>query len=571
MTRRALLASGAVGGVVATAGCADLVDRLSPGSGDQLSVTITAVPDDDDRQVNGIFSILESNLETVGIDVRIDLRSPHDFHEQILMENDFDMYVGHHPGGRSLDYLYTLCHSAFENDPGWQNPFGLTNIELDELLELQRSSSGSTRRDAIDDILHTLLVEKPFVPICEPIEHRLVNPTSFEGWIPDRLDDQIGYLDLEPIGSDDRLTGTVTDARPTQNVNPLAVYYRRRGTITSLLYDSLGVYLDGTLTPWLASDWDDGGDAITVELRPNSLFHDGEPVTADDVVFTYDLLADLSLGRTESPVPSPRFRRERSLVESIEEIDASTVELTLDTRGPHAPDALTIPILPKHVWQPVVTDLDEETASTEEWLREELLSDDVDRIGSGPYQYESRSQGDRLTLTRFDEHFTLDEWLSLPEPTVPEIRVRNVSNSPLAVDQVDGGSAAVTMYPLESHAVPDQSELEQADLISSNARSFYHVGFNVRRWPFTNPHFRRAVASLIDREWIVSSVFDGHAEPISVPRSDRIETEYDSWDGSDPETPFVGEDGELDESAARDLFADTGLRYDESGRLVVNH
>jgi peptide/nickel transport system substrate-binding protein len=41
-----------------------------------------------------------------------------------------------------------------------------------------------------------------------------------------------------------------------------------------------------------------------------------------------------------------------------------------------------------------------------------------------------------------------------------------------------------------------------------------------------------------------------------------------AWDGSDPEVPFAGEDGALDESQARDLFREAGLEYSDEGRLL---
>ncbi|WP_247731456.1 ABC transporter substrate-binding protein [Halovivax limisalsi] len=570
LSRREYLTAGVAAGGLGLAGCGALLNRVDPDSTDQLSVTITAVPDDDDRQVNGIFTDLEAKLNAVGIDVSFDLRMTHEFYRAILMENDFDMYVGYFPGDRTLDYLYMLCHSQFINDPGWQNPFGLTNIQLDDHLEAQRREAGERRAETLVAVLETLVETKPFVPICEPSQHRVVTDQHFGGWRPDRLNSSLGYLGLEQVGSTADMTGLLLDARATQNVNPLAVFFRRRGAVVNLLYDSIARYVDGSLTPWLATDWTMDETSATVTLREDCHFHDDEALTADDVVFTYDLIADLSLGRAESPVPSPRFRRERSLIEAVEVIDDETVAFRFDRTTDPVGDGLTIPILPRHIWEPLVEELDEETATTEPWLRDALLSARDERVGSGPYAVEELVEREELSLVRNDEHFTLRESVDLPAPTAETLRFLPAANSSSAIAMVETGEASVTVSPLESHAIPDPADLDGARLVETNSSGFYHVGFNLRHEPFSNTNLRRAIASLIDREWLVADVFEGNARPITAPRSDAFEDELAGRSAPDRTVPFAGDSGELDVEAARDRFREAGFKYDEDGRLVVN-
>ena len=570
-TRRTFLASGAAGLSAGVAGCGSVFDEISSTGREQLSVTITALPDDDDRQGNSIRAMLESHLEAVGVDVTIDLRTHNDLYRTVLIDNDFDIYVAPYRTPPSSDYLYELCHSRFENEPGWQNPFGITNLDLDELVENQRTQSDDEREATLTDAIELVLEEKPFVPICVPDDHYLVRSDDFSGWDVTRLSTPAGYLDLEPVGDADRLTGVTTDARPTLNLNPLAVDYRHRGVVTGLLYDSLAVSIDDELEPWLAEAWDHDGAELTATIRPNVEFHDGEPLTPSDVVFTYEFLADLSLGRAESAVPSPRFRRESTLVDAVERIDNRTVSFAVETTEELALDALTIPILPEHVWEPIVSDLDDETATTDEWLRDDLMDDGLDRIGSGPYVFDSRTERDELILTRFEEHFTSRQTVALPEATAAEIRILVAPNSSSAIAQVENGSATATVWPIDTHVVEQVDESEETALLETPSKSFYHLGFNARREPFGNPNFRQAVTALVDREVVVEEIFDGHATPIAAPPSSDVASSVTEWAGSDPVAPFAGTDGELDESTARDRFRDAGFMYDEEENLVVSN
>ena len=570
LSRRELLAAAGVGAGVAGSGCIESVQSVVPGSGNQLSLSISAVPDDDDRQSNGIFRTLERNLEAVGIDVTIDLRTTHEFLRSVLLDHEFDIYVGAYTGSTDPDVLYGLLHSKFENEPGWQNPFGYTNLTLDERLEDQRQLDGESREGAVEDVVETLVAEKPFVPICRPDEYRLVRGDRFDGWEDDHLSGRLGYLGLDPQESADRLTGIVTDARPTQNLNPLAVHYRDRGAIIDLIYDSLATRREEDVIPWLATDWEWDERDLYVTVRSDSRFHDDEPLGIEDVHFTYELLRDGSLGRAETPIPPIRFRRAVSAITETEIVADDRLRIGFDANETVGLEALTVPIFPEHVWGELVEELDDDRATTQGWLWDELRSDDVDRIGSGPYEFADRTERDRLTLERFDDHFTLQEGVDLPAPTVEELQVLVDPGSASAVEQVASGRADVTFSALESHVVDQAEDVTEATLVENEPTSFYHVGFNCRTAPFSNPRFRGVVARLLDPQVLIDDHFNGHATPITVPVDDRWIPEELSWQEGDPVDPFFGEDGEFDEEAARDAFRDAGFRY-EDGRLVVNN
>ncbi|ELZ12589.1 extracellular solute-binding protein family 5 [Halovivax asiaticus JCM 14624] len=568
-SRRAFLATVGTGVTLSTSGCTELFTEVASW-GDQLSVTITTVPDDDDRQSNGIFKHLASSLRAAGIDVTPDLRTTAQFEKKVLIDQDFDIFVGRYPGTPRPDGLYELFHSTFAYEPGWQNPYGVTNIDLDERLEQLRHATGTDRTTAIESVFDSFLATKPFVPVCAPAAYYAVNDEEFTGWDRQSFRTRLGYVDLDPAADVDQFDGLVTDARPTQNLNPLATHYRHTGAITSLLYDSLATQSGDGLSPWMARDWEWQDGRLTATMRPDLTCHDGEPLTAEDVAFTFEFLTDLSLGRADSPVPAPRFRRETSAVTSATALDDQTVECTVDASREVATSVLTVPILPEHVWRPLVDELDEETASTATWLREELMAESLSHVGSGPYQFESWVQGDQLTLGRFDEHFSVED-PDLPGVPVESLVLRNASNGSVAIEMVDAGDASALVTPIEADVIGETQEMETATRITDPGWAYYQIGFNTQKHPFSNHRFRRAVASLIDRQWLAETVFHGHAQPLSVPKVDTSAMDDYAWEGADPETPFVGTDGEVDVEAARDLFREASFEYNDSDELVVGN
>ena len=595
VSRRSFLAAGAAGATLATSGCVDSVQNVvGKAANGQLSLSITTLPADADRQGIQIARQLESNLQQVGIDVSIDMRSPSELLKAVLIEHDFDLYVGHHPAGYDPDFLYEMLHSSFATEAGWQNPFGFTNMVFDTLLEDQRRVEGAQRKRLVQSVLTALAKSKPFEPICRPDEYRVASTDRFDGWSEAALTTRHGYLEPEPADGGNELLALKTDSRPTSNLNPLSATMRERETIIQLLFDSLATVHEGEVQPWLAEDitWTDVEPAdgeqgptltATVTLREGCQFHaderlaseDGQlsdedrQLTAKDVAFTYRFLEDTSLGRAPTPSPAPRYQSHVSAVDRVTADSEYELTFSMNASRPVAKRALTVPILPKQFWRGLVDRRaadGEFTAPQGQWIA--ATGDHVPPIGSGPYQFESRIEEDQLVLTRFDDHFTRRDDVELPGPPVDELRFDIDPSSASAVRRIADGNADVTASMLDAYtldAIPDSSDIEQ---LHHPSRTFYHIGFNVRKAPFSNTHFRRAVAQLLPKQAIVDDVFYGYATPTATPVTDEWAPERLTWDGEDPVTPFLGSNGELNVAAAKAAFEAAGFRYDDNGRLL---
>mgnify|MGYP006298727323 CR=1 FL=1 len=75
---------------------------------------------------------------------------------------------------------------------------------------------------------------------------------------------------------------------------------------------------------------------------------------------------------------------------------------------------------------------------------------------------------------------------------------------------------------------------------------------------------------LLDKAHIVDGALDGYATPGVTPMSGTDWVPADlTWNGEDPQVPFIGEDGSLDTERAKSQFEDAGFEYDDSGRMIA--
>lgn len=127
------------------------------------------------------------------------------------------------------------------------------------------------------------------------------------------------------------------------NANPLFISNNVDAAVSKLLFSSLLTYNDrNELVGDLAASWvvDDRNVVYTVRLKPELVWHDGTPLTADDVLFTYQLIQN-------PDVKSPLLTGWTGV--KIEKINKTTIRFTLPSPFGPFPHALTNGIVPKHV------------------------------------------------------------------------------------------------------------------------------------------------------------------------------------------------------------------------------
>jgi peptide/nickel transport system substrate-binding protein len=236
---------------------------------------------------------------------------------------------------------------------------------------------------------------------------------------------------------------------------------------------------------------DDARDYVTFHVRPEARFSDGHPLTADDVVFSWQLLKDKS-----------RYRSYYSKVSKAEAVDAQTVRFDLSAANDREL-ALVIglmPILPKHV---VDVATFEETSLAAP-------------IGSGPYRVAEVKPGTSVTLTRDPMYWGKDLNVSRGLWNFDEVRFDYFRDSNTLFEAFARGlvdfrvetepSRWSTAYDFP--AVGDGRVIKEIIADKSPPPSHYFI-FNSRRPLFADVRVREALTLLFDFEWINQNYFFG--------------------------------------------------------------
>lgn len=173
-------------------------------------------------------------------------------------------------------------------------------------------------------------------------------------------------------------------------LNPGTAILSEAYTLFELVYSSMfDLNLDGAFSLDLAESWDVSDDGLvhTFKLKPGFTWHDGQPVTASDVVFSYNFY-----GKYEDfpymPVYTEYFA-------SVEAPDDQTVVITLTEPIPNLESQLVfLYILPEHIW----AEHDTPEGAT--------AFENAQLIGSGPFRLREYRQGEFITLDAVKDHPT---------------------------------------------------------------------------------------------------------------------------------------------------------------------
>lgn len=581
--RREFLLGGACA-LSASAGCLNRLrrtrDRDEPSP---VSVQISTLPNDEDLYGIRIANHLAENLRQAGISVDVVPRRYETFLRRVLINQDYDIYVWRLENQSDPDFLRALLHSRFAEEAGWQNPFGHTDESVDELLEAQVSQTGEERLRTFRDIQEQIHSTRPLIPIAFEEDRRLSRGDRIT--VSEQAHVRSAPWLLSLTSADDAENGVeecelgTTDWRMTQNLNPLAVEYRGGNGLIELLYQPLMYDWGGSLIPWLATDieWESDdvnlGDVLIVNLRDDLVWHDSEPLTATDVVFTYDFMTDTTMDDEDPTIPTPRYRGRTSLVESVARVSQNQVRFTFDgIKKSLAEQSLTVPILPRHEWEEYTSLTDIAGVTIADSTTTALVRDNLEPIGSGPFEVTDVSTDDDLELSKFDDHFLWNgdghalqidqEFLDFESIRI-DIRpsVTNIASS--INDQGLDGAFRSLGASVEVERDETKETVEQTSTL-------YHIGFNLRKYPLMSQPFRRTIAQFIDRQYIYDEVFGNTGVPVLSPVYDTafVPTSL-RWD-PDSRDDFVGEpgDGKVDEEVAKDMLREAGFQYSADGELL---
>ena len=199
-------------------------------------------------------------------------------------------------------------------------------------------------------------------------------------------------------------------------LNPGAAVLAEAYTIFELVYDSMyELNLDGSFSLAVAESVERSADGLvyTYKIHKGIKFHDGKPMTAKDIVFTYNFY--------KAHEDFPYLNAYTAYIDKTEAPDDYTVVVTLTDAIPNIESQLVyMYILPEHIW----ADYAEGAASTE--------FENVEMIGTGPFQMVEYKQGEFIHLKANKNHF-------LQPPKVDEVIFQTFESQDVLVQAIKSG------------------------------------------------------------------------------------------------------------------------------------
>ena len=411
---------------------------------------------------------------------------------------------------------------------------GYCSEEYEEVVTAQREMMDiDARRELVHEAQQILARDLPAIALYHVREVSAYNSELFENATPmmgQGLWNIWNLLSITPK-TDQRILAT-GEAWDIDTTNPFAATGGGNIETLRLVYDLLArVRPDGTVEPWAAESWETVDDVtIQVKLRQDMMFHDGEPVTAADVKFSYDAQKERGAA-IYSAFLEP--------ISEIEIVDDYTLIFHLAHPYPALFQA-TFPqiyILPEHIWGSIEGALENVQVDTP--------------IGSGPFEFVEWRPGESVYLNANKDHFH-------PPQIDGLIQVAYANADAIFLGLING---EIQMH--DRRLLPTQiSELDQYPFLTRVEQDdfgVYYVGFNLRLAPFDDLAFRQAIAHTVNYDTIINTLLDGYA----IPGSGFIAPANAAW--HDPDLAYPTYDPE----AARQILTDAGYEWDAEGRLLA--
>jgi microcin C transport system substrate-binding protein len=236
---------------------------------------------------------------------------------------------------------------------------------------------------------------------------------------------------------------------------------------------------------------------VTYRLRANARWHDGKPVTTDDVLFSFDAL------KTNSPFYGVYYRH----VVNIEKIDEREIKFTFDGPGNRELPQIVgqLPVLPKHWWE----------GTDKSGRKRDITQTTLEPpLGSGPYRLKDFAPGRTLVYEKVDDYWGKDLNVIVGTRNFQTLRYEYFRDSTVALeafkaDQLDWrveNSAKDWANSYDFPAVREKRVIRQEFPIR-NVGVMQSFAFNIRREKFKDPHVRRAFNFAFDFEEMNRQLF----------------------------------------------------------------
>jgi len=440
------------------------------------------------------------------------------------------------------EFIYNLFHSSTA-EKGY-NFIGYKNPQYDKIAEKQRVTIDREKRKELIYKAQKILAED--VAYIYSVHPKINNVYNNQVFADDSMKEMAGlglknfwtYINAKPISDQKDIVLNFNDT--VQAINPLYVSGTVDSWITELIWDRLmRMGQDGLPKPWAAKsvEWLNK-TKVKVVLREGMKWHDGKPVTVEDVKFSFEVPKT-----GEAPMYRPFVKK----IKNIEITGDNT--LIFNLKEPWAAfetaSLAKINIIPKHKWKPIIEDLKEKPKNAESYQADKP-------IGSGPFKFSKWEFNEKVILKANKEHFHA--------PKVENWVVRFVPNMEATLGMLENGEINFLAAYTGDSTLLKQTVDNDAKLTmnSSVDLGFRFLAPNHRVKPFKDKAFRKATAALTNRQIVAQVVYKGFAVPCDSVVSPALEF----WHNPNIDYPSGGV------KQARQILKEAGYKWDEQGRLL---
>jgi len=295
------------------------------------------------------------------------------------------------------------------------------------------------------------------------------------------------------------------------------------------IFDNLVTRDDaGKIVPQIASSWKYLSDTeIQLTIRSDVKFHDGQPLTAEDVVYSIKRIIDPKFA-------SPQLGQFNQIIEAMVE---SPTSVKIKTNGAYPPlfaQLVKLSIVPKHVVEKVGKD-----------------AFNLNPVGSGPYKFDKWTRGVEVTVTRNDAYWG-------DKGVFPKVAFRAVPDAATRLANLQAGASDLATY-LNGDLAAQITASGQGKVLTGNTERVAYIGLNVKKSPIDDKRVRMAIAYAVDKQGITDGVLATGEKPVPEIASPA----HEGWVEGIPAPGY-------DPEKAKALLAEVGPKAKEEIKLLTS-
>jgi len=282
-----------------------------------------------------------------------------------------------------------------------------------------------------------------------------------------------------------------TSSNPSR-LNPILATDSSSSEIAGFIFNGLVKYDkdSATIIGDLAEEFYFEDDKTLIfKLKKNVTWHDGVKFSAQDVLFTYEVI--------NSPKVVSPYTASFRFIKSVEVVDDFTIKVLYKEPYFKALELWSMGILPKHILE----------------NEENLMSAKFNTapIGTGAYKLHQLEHSKNIILVANENYFE-------GAPKIQRISFHVIADPMTRFLMLKSGALDIgSVEPIQYDRQLKKEFFEKFNIYEQISRSYTYLGFNLRREKFKNPNVRLALSLAIDRDEIVDILFFKHAQVCSGP------------------------------------------------------